>query len=124
MNSPNFSLGFVVVAATLLLSCTPANADDLGRVTQSRYLRYQFCMERTFGQGWMEHHRIASVLNPWASRNPPKKPLRIQHLPFATVMHAVERRATCPTSLGPLRWIDCRLLFVESARHDKSERFD
>ena len=32
---------------------------------QSRYLHYSFCMERAFGQGWLDREKVPHRLSRW-----------------------------------------------------------
>jgi hypothetical protein len=62
--SPSFAGRLVRLTAFL--------SGHVGAITKeqimfSRYLKYGFCMEKTFGQPWTEKSRLRKVMNKWGS---------------------------------------------------------
>lgn len=58
-----------VLAALLLISEVGYSATHR-EIMFSRYLRYQFCMEKTFGQGFHKRLGIETALNKWGASEP------------------------------------------------------
>lgn len=66
-----------------ILCTTNAYCDNLSSIQQSRYMRYSFCMERAFGQGWWDKYGVRLQLNRWGVSHPTansmvKAPERVQ----------------------------------------------
>lgn len=58
-----------VMAAAALLSAS-AMAATKEQIMFSKYLKYGFCMEKTFGQPWTEKSKLATVMNQWGTKEP------------------------------------------------------
>ncbi len=66
----------------------PARSATQAEVMASRYMRYQFCMEKTYGQGFYERLGIETVLNKWGNSEPTfrsiiKQPSAVQRVDAA-----------------------------------------
>jgi hypothetical protein len=59
-----------IVSLVVLIACGSSYADTKTQVMFSKYLRYGFCMEKTFGQPWPEKAGIATVMNRWGTQEP------------------------------------------------------
>ncbi len=44
----------------------------------SRYLRYQFCMEKSYGQGFYKRLGIETVINRWGASEPTRLAIESQ----------------------------------------------
>ena len=55
-----FALAFALVA----------HADSLKQIMASRYLKYQFCMERAYGHGFYTRFGLVPVVNRWGISEP------------------------------------------------------
>lgn len=45
-------------------------ADSLQQIMASRYLKYQFCMERVYGQGFFTRFGLDTIVNRWGISEP------------------------------------------------------
>ena len=53
-----------------------AHADSLQQIMASKYLKYQFCMERVYGQGFYTRLGLVPVVNRWGISEPTLSSLR------------------------------------------------
>lgn len=53
------------VVALTALAAWHAPAATRSEVMQSKYLRYNFCMQTALGRAWWEQHDVAQGLNRW-----------------------------------------------------------
>jgi hypothetical protein len=58
-----------LVAATAFLS-VHAVADTKEQIMFSKYLKYGFCMEKSFGQPWTEKSKLRTVMSRWGAQEP------------------------------------------------------
>ena len=77
---------WLAMAGVALAACVHEESVAASReeVMRSRYLKYQFCMERAFGQGFYKRVGLVPVLNRWgvsepSSRSLTKAPAAVQH---------------------------------------------
>ena len=64
-----YALGLIFI----LLQVNSANANTKEQIMFSRYMKYQFCMERIFGQdvqGVYQKLGISSAMNRWGTTEP------------------------------------------------------
>jgi hypothetical protein len=47
-----------------------AHADSREQIMASRYLKYQFCMERAYGQGFYTRFGLVPIVNRWGISEP------------------------------------------------------
>ena len=65
-------------AAALLLAPALAGAADSAEVMGARYMRYEGCMVRRFGDNFYERLGIATAVNRWGAPEPTTTSLAIQ----------------------------------------------
>jgi len=58
------------VPVALLLASQTGNGATQREIMFSRYMRYQFCMETTFGQGYAKRLGIEMGMNKWGASEP------------------------------------------------------
>lgn len=70
----------VPVLALLVSSMVPlaAPAADRSEVMRSRYLRWQFCMEKTYQQGFADRLALVMVINRWGASEPTRRSVLAQ----------------------------------------------
>jgi hypothetical protein len=66
---PIFILGFGVMAITSV----GALAATKSEVMASRYLKYNFCMQKVLGQLWWKKSGVAVGMNPWGVTEPTRE---------------------------------------------------
>lgn len=54
----------------ILLQVSAANANTREQIMFSRYLKYQFCMERIYGQGVYQKVGLSTGMNRWGATEP------------------------------------------------------
>jgi hypothetical protein len=54
----------------VISASAPASAATRAQVMQSRYMKYQFCMEKVYGQGYAKTLKLDLVLNKWGNSEP------------------------------------------------------
>lgn len=54
----------------ILLFMSTANANTKEQIMFSKYLKYGFCMEKTFGQPWTTKSKLFTVMNQWGAHEP------------------------------------------------------
>lgn len=59
-----------VLLSTFMLFSTHSYADTREQLMFSKYLKYGFCMEKTFGQPWDKNSKLATAMNRWGSNEP------------------------------------------------------
>lgn len=52
------------------LTSLPALAAGKEQIMFSKYMRYGFCMEKTFGQPWSTKSKLETVMNRWGVHEP------------------------------------------------------
>jgi hypothetical protein len=55
---------------TALAAPNAAFGATKAEIMQSRYLRYQFCMEKVYGQGFYDRLGLVPVVNRWGASEP------------------------------------------------------
>lgn len=48
----------------------PASADTKEQIMASKYMKYGFCMEKTYGQPWTAKSNLETVMNKWGVHEP------------------------------------------------------
>jgi hypothetical protein len=59
-----------VILLLSLFAVSHVHAATKSELMLSRYLRYQFCMERAFGQGFYDRLSLITVINQWGASEP------------------------------------------------------
>ena len=59
-----------VLLALVALFPLWGSAADRPQIMLSRYLKYQFCMEKTFGQGFYKRLGLVPLINQWGVSEP------------------------------------------------------
>lgn len=60
----------LVALFAMLLAALSAVADTKEQIMFSKYLKYGFCMEKTFGQPWTVKSKLHTVMNRWGTHEP------------------------------------------------------
>jgi hypothetical protein len=60
----------VLAGSAVATIAPPAVAATHAEVMQSRYMKYQFCMEKTYGQGFDKKLKLDLALNRWGNSEP------------------------------------------------------
>lgn len=60
----------LVLLSTFMLFSNHSYADTRQQIMFSKYLKYGFCMEKTFGQPWDKNSKLATAMNRWGSNEP------------------------------------------------------
>lgn len=65
----NHRLSLICVAIAGLMSM-PVLAANKEQIMASKYMRYGFCMEKTYGQPWTTNSKLETVMNRWGVHEP------------------------------------------------------
>ena len=77
----------------LLAAVGTAGAADTAEVMGMRYLRYERCMDKSFGEGFYQRLGIATTVNRWGVAEPTTNSLALQ--PQSEIGRASCRERVC-----------------------------
>ena len=67
-----------LLPGVLLATIVTAGAADTAEVMGMRYLRYELCMDKSFGEGFYQRLGIATTVNRWGVAEPTTNSLALQ----------------------------------------------